>query len=246
MRQALIASRLITPPAIWGKLPAYADFVRSGMRPGESEGWRPWLAQQGDRTGAADAAVLPVAFVLVPGTLAFAPNRFVVGVIVPSCDKVGRRHALLVYQSAHSRWVERHLERDAAWHGDWLFWLARAVHRYTGATRVADMAALERTVQALWRLHAPDSRDVWRPRPLSHDHVAQRHARATEVLAQLAGPEHPADPAMRLSGVRFLPWADWPRCLFKPRPDSAFWRQDASGGFVNAAHQLSGLWGRSP
>lgn len=244
MRQALIASRLITPPAIWGKLPAYADFVRSGMRPGESEGWQPWLAQQGDRSGASDAAVLPAAFVLAPGTLAFAPRRFVVGVIAPSCDKVGRRHALLVYQSAHPRWVERHFEHDAAWPGDWLFWLARGVERHAGATRVADMAALERTVQALWRLHAPNWRDVWRPRPLAPANIMQRHTRANQVLTQLAGPAHPADPALRLNGVRFLPWADWPQRLFKPRPDSAFWQQDASGGFVNAASRLSGLWGR--
>lgn len=244
MRQALIASRLIAPPAIWGKLPAYADFVRSGMRPGESEGWQPWLAQQGDGSGALDAAMLPAAFVLAPGTLAFAPRRFVVGVIAPSCDKVGRRHALLVYQSAHPRWVERHFEHEEAWPGDWLFWLARGVDRHTGTTRVADVASLQRTVQALWRLHAPNWRDVWRPRPLSPPQTAQRHARATEVLAQLAGPAHPADAATRLNGVRFLPWADWPQRLFKPRPDSAFWQQDASGGFVNAASRLSGLWGR--
>ena len=38
MLQRLIASRLITPPAIWGKLCGHADFVRSGMRHGESEG----------------------------------------------------------------------------------------------------------------------------------------------------------------------------------------------------------------
>ncbi|HEY8331597.1 MAG TPA: TagF domain-containing protein [Pseudomonas sp.] len=246
MRQALIASCLITPPAIWGKLPAYADFVRSGMRHGESEGWRPWLAQQGDTFGASDAAVLPAAFVLTPGTLAFAPRRFVVGVIAPSCDKVGRRHALLVYQCAHPRWVERHFAHDESWPGDWLFWLARGVDRHTGAARVAEMAALERTVQALWRLHAPTWRDVWRPRPPSPAHLAQRNALAADMLAQLSGAAHRDDAATRLSGVRFLPWADWPRRLFKPRADSAFWQQDAAGGFVNAAHQLSGLWRRSP
>ena len=244
MRQALIASRLITPPAIWGKLPAYADFVRSGMRPGESEGWQPWLAQQGDGSGGPDATVLPAAFVLAPGTLAFAPRRFVVGVIAPSCDKVGRRHALLVYQSAHPRWVERHFANDADWRGGWLFCLARAVDRHTGATRVTDVTALQRTVQALWRLHAPTWRDVWRPRSPSPEHLARRDARAANLLAQLAVPAHLDDLATRLSGVRFLPWADWPQRLFKPRPDSAFWQQDASGGFVHAASRLSGLWGR--
>lgn len=243
MFQALIASRLITPPAIWGKLPGHADFVRSGMRHGESEGWQPWLAEHG---GMASTPMMtdapPAALVLPPGTLAFAPDRFVVGVITPSGDRVGRRHALLVYQLAHRRWVERHFAQHAMQSNDWLFWLARAVERHTGLARATEVNALERTVQALWKLHAPGWRTLVSRGQESSERVARRGALSEAALSQLAGPARPEDPGMRLQGVRYLPWADWPQRLFKARAENAFWQQDAAGGFVNASNRLAGLW----
>lgn len=242
MLQALIASRLITPPAIWGKLPGHADFVRSGMRHGESEGWRPWLAQHAGMASAPTMGGPPVAFVLPPGTLPFAPHRFVVGVITPSGDRVGRRHALLVYQLAHRRWVEAHFTQQAAHSSDWLFWLARAVERHTGPTRTTEVHALERAVQALWELHAPGWRALASRGQESSHRVARRNALSNAALVQLAGPARSDDPGMCLQGVRYLPWADWPQRLFKVRARSAFWQQDAAGGFVNAASRFSGLW----
>lgn len=259
MLRALIASRLVTPPAIWGKLPGHADFVRSDMRHDESEGWRPWLAQLrvAGEGGQPEGAAIPTAFVLPPGALAFAPRRFVLGVITPSADRVGRHHPLLVYHLAHPRWVERHFAAHAQQPRDWLFWLARAVARHAGPQGTADMHMLQRTVWGLWRLHAPGLTDVWDRRrasalstgPASAGDGARPKAgspsspdRVQSLLDELAGPAPADDPAAGLHGVRHLPWADWPQRLQRSRPDSAFWQQDAAGGFVNAANRLQQLW----
>lgn len=251
MLRALIASGLVTPPAIWGKLPGHADFVRSGMRHGESEGWRPWLAQLrvAGEWSQPEGGPIPTAFVLPPGMLAFAPKRFVLGVITPSADRVGRHHPLLVYHLAHPRWVESHFCAHAQQPRDWLFWLARAVARHAGPQGTPDVQVLERTVQGLWRLHAPgwpDLRRRWRlgpggdPRP--HGGRSSLPDRAQSLLDELAGPAPATDPARLCHGVRHLPWADWPECLQRSRPESAFWQQDAAGGYVNAAARLQLLW----
>lgn len=244
MFQKFIAARLITPPAIWGKLPAHADFVRSGMRHGESQGWQPWLARQAAQVGQGGA--LPAAFVLPPGELAFAPHCFVLGVITPSMDKTGRQHPLLVYQLARPRWVERYFEAQAVQSGadDWLFWLARAVARHMHAG--TDVQGLERTVQTLWRLYAPGWSALWRRGAQGFEEperAARRREQAPVLLHQMGGAASPQDPALQLRGVRYLPWVDWPQRLFKARPESAFWQQDATGGFVNATQALPALWG---
>jgi len=246
MLQRIIASGLITPPAIWGKLPAHSDFVRHGMRHGESEGWQPWLAQLGhaaplDGQGE-QSAVLPTAFVLPPGTVSFAPKRFVVGVVTPSSDGVGRRHALLVYQQAHPRWVERHFLQHVQDPRDWLFWLARAVARHTGEVTIADIQSLRRTVQELWNLHAPEWTSLW-----ANDKTRERPSSeaSAQLLDRWAGPPSPADLADKLHGVRHLPWSDWPQCLQRTHATGAFWQQDAKGRFVNAANRLQRMWGEA-
>lgn len=249
MLSALIASGLVTPPAIWGKLPGHADFVRSGMRHGESEGWRPWLAPLEAADLGGKSPSIPVAFVLPPGELAFAPRRFVLGVITPSSDRTGRRHPLLVYHLAHPRWLGGHFASHAQQPRDWLFWLARAVARHVSPPGVPDVQMLERTVWGLWRLHAPgwsDLRRRWGLGPgrdsLQRVHAPPSQDRVHALLEKLAGPALAADPARMLHGVRHLPWADWPRRLRQRRPESAFWQQDAAGGFVNAAERLQLLW----
>lgn len=246
MLDALIHTRLITPPAIWGKLPGHADFVRSEMRLGETDGWLPWLARNGGMVRRPVVAPPPAAFVLPPGTLSFAPHRFTLGVITPSCDSVGRHHALIVYQLAHPRWVLWHFARQTQRPRDWLFWLARAVDRHTGPVRAAsEVQALACTVRALWQLHAPDWRVLrasGRVAPESTDDTGRRCVLAEVALTEQAGPTYPEDAAARLRGVHCLPWADWPQRLFKARAQSAFWQQDAEGGFVNASSRFLDLW----
>jgi len=242
MLQRLVASRLITPPAIWGKLAGHADFVRSHVRHGESDGWQAWLAQQGRPGGIGPEASLPASFVLPPGTLGFARSRFVVGVIVPSTDKVGRSHALLVYQLAHLRWLRQHFGRRGPRAHDWFFWLARVVARHASLGVDADIESLERSVYRVWQLHAPGLAQLL-GRPASAAESDQRRLqRMQRVLDDLSGPAPAGDPAAQLQGVRHFPWADWPGCLYGPRGEGAFWQQDAQGGYVNAAARLPALW----
>lgn len=234
----LIASWRIPPPAIWGKLPGHADFVRSDVRHGESEAWISWLAQQ-SRNGGADAAfkavAMPVAFVLPPGTLAFARRRFVLGVIAPSIDKVGRHHPLVVYQQAHPLWVLRHFEVQRQQPLDWQFWLARAVARHTRTQGPTDIRALEVTVRALWEESCK----------MEEAFAGQRVRRMRALLDRWAGPAAADDSSAQLHGVRYLPWADWPRRLQDTHAESAFWQQDAAGRFIGAANRLQKLWGGS-
>lgn len=233
----------ITPPAIWGKLPGHADFVRSGVRHGESEAWMLWLAEQSRNAGAdatARAVAVPVAFVLPPGTLAFARRRFVLGIIAPSIDKVGRHCPLLVYQQAHARWAQGHFEAQLRQPLDWQFWLARAVARHTRAHGAAELQALEQTVKALWRAQG---RETDTP---SGGGEALHRQRMQSVLDRRAGPAPGNDPAAHLHGVRYLPWPDWPLRLQGARPESAFWQQDAEGRFIGAANRLQKLWGGAP
>lgn len=158
----------VTPPAIWGKLPTHGDYLQHAVRADEVRGWQRWLgnalpaqhhkAATGKRPGRAHKWVLlepgrykpapssiPVAFVLPAGTVAFAPDQYVVGVIANSCDRLGREHPMLVYQRANRRWLNQCLapagkgapsapDQGDATHRleqqNWLFWLARLVSRY--------------------------------------------------------------------------------------------------------------------
>lgn len=262
-----LASHFVTPPSIWGKVPGHADFVSCGMRRGEREAWERWLSSLPDRApGQREpaSAALPVAFILPPGTPGFAPRRFVVGVVTRSVDRLGRAHALIVYQLACRRWLERHLASHPAYPHDWFFWLARTVARHAGLSEAADIRALERTTHELWCLHKPTVSQLlpvaWRP--VQNPVVLVARSRA--LLDRLLGAPSLDDTAHRLAGVRFLPWADWPERVCEPRrfqraprmdgggPETglrfqgAFWQQDDSGGFVNAATRLGPLWSGSP
>lgn len=240
MLEALISHRLISPPAIWGKLPGHADFVRSGVRHGESEGWQSWLAEHA-AMGVDTAVALPTAFVLPPGSLAFARRHFVVGVVAPSKDRTGRRHPVLIYQRAHPRWVRRHFDAQANHPRDWLFWLARAVGRHAAVRAPGELRTLEWSAHALWQLHGPDWRELGRMRPGEAAPEA-KNAPSLAVLDRCIGAA-PADAStLKFVGVRHLPWADWPARLHVARAKAAFWQQDAGGGFVNASTRLADLW----
>ncbi|MGJ7578658.1 type VI secretion system-associated protein TagF [Variovorax sp. RHLX14] len=257
----VIAAHLVTQPAIWGKLPAHSDFVSSGVRIGEQDGWEAWLSAQPHRTSeyrAPASAALPAAFVLPPGALPFAPRRYVVGVVARSFDRTGRPYALLVYQLAHRRWLVRHFAKHAAYPHDWFFWLARAVARHAGLFEAADIRALERATGELWRLHSPNATQLLPPICRAEADPVALVSRSRALLDRLMGAASQDDLARRLAGVRFLPWPDWPdrlcgagsggtaRFSGARRFEGAFWQQDDAGGFVNAAVRLEALWNGSP
>lgn len=245
MLQRLLASALITPPAIWGKLPAHADFVgtRSSVR--HRAAWSEWLQAQGEAVlgddGDAEARALPTVFVLPPGALPFAPRRFVVGVVAASCDRLGRPHPLVIYHEAHPRWVARHFAQQAREPNDWFFWLARIVIRHGSLFDAADVRTLERMVNALWGLHAP----TWLELATAGGRgaLAPAPARVQALLDRMAGPVRRDDPGRRFWGVRHLPWTDWPQRLRRHPCESVFWQQDARGRYVNASDRLDTLWG---
>ncbi|MES2530190.1 MAG: type VI secretion system-associated protein TagF [Pseudomonadota bacterium] len=237
-------SQRIAPPAIWGRLPAHADFVRSGMRHGESDGWAHWIAAQGLSAVDADPrAEVPAAFVLPPGTLSFAPSHFVIGVIAPSGDRTGRRHPLLVYQPVPRKWLEAQLAATDSGVPSWLFWLARAVARHAARHAERGLPALTPTVHALWALHAPHPSRPWRRRA-DTDGIspAVRDAQSDALLCRLIGPDAPDDPAVLLPGAPRLQLPDWPHRLFRRRAESAFWQQNAAGCFTNASTRPAALW----
>ncbi len=242
MLHRFVASRLITRPAIWGKLPGHADFVRSGVRHGESDAWESWLGRQrpADREGATVA--LPAAFVLPPGALGLAGTRFVIGAIAPSKDSLGRPYALLVYQFARLRWLRLHYARGALQAQDWLFWLSRVVGRHVDAQGPASLESLAHGVHRLWRLHAPRLTLGLGGLDVAADNGEERRRQSQRLLDESCGPAPPTELASRLRGVRHFPWADWPECLYRERGEGAFWQQDAHGGYVNAAGWLPALW----
>lgn len=244
--QRLIALRQVSSPAVWGKLPGHADFVRSGVRHGESDAWRSWLMSQGEANvpGPDPLGALPTTFVLPPGTLAFAPHQFVLGVIAPSMDRVGRYHPLLVYQTARAGWVHRHFSLQAVHPRDWFYWLARVVRHHVRSG--GDAMMLERAIRAVWLVHAPTWPSGRRPGPVPESVAALLQARSQAAFDECAGTAPPADPASRLVGVRHLPWADWPNRLERRAAGSAFWQQDLSGGYVAAAFRLKDIWEKSP
>lgn len=242
---------LITAPAIWGRLPSHSDRVCSGMRIGEDEAWRNWLAMQGAvvRAGGPvlSTAALPTVFVLPPGSLSKAIQRFAVGVIVPSMDGLGRRHVLIVYQLAALRWVNRHFVLHAQYPCDWLFWLCRALSRHVASAGAADVWTLARAVDELWQIYAPacTGSGLWRRQNEASSLRSERMQAMLECLFELPVMK---DPSAYMMGARHLPWPDWPQCLQHQSVNvpSAFWQQDAHGGFVNAARRLDMLWSDTP
>lgn len=234
----------ITPPAMWGRWPGHAELVHSGVRGGEGEAWASWLVKQAPNASAGlspKAAAVPVAFVLPPGTLAFAPRRFVLGVIARSADTAGHQQPLVIYQQADARWVKKHFEAQWRQPCDWQFWLTRAVARHMLVEKPTTLADMTCTLKALWRGQKRAS--IARPTAAWTDVETVASTRLTHALLdRWAGRASEDDPAARLQGVRHLPWADWPQRLSGTCIERAFWQQDGQGRFVGAANRLEDLW----
>lgn len=243
----------ITPPAIWGKLPSGGDFVRHRTTAVEIDAWRYWLEQQtwigtdaavtevepkhqGARArpdwsemqpafGQAGEAVhhLPWSFVLPPGTLPFAACHWVVGALAASGDSVGRSYPLVIYQTANTAWLERCLDPPQGW----LFWLGQLMARHISGQSAAPGGGLGEQLDRLWNWHRLGWRSWFGTAPVQADETACRD------LIGVSKQEAEADP---IQGVKYLPWAEWPRQLWDdpPRARGWFWQQDRKGGFLDA------------
>jgi type VI secretion system protein ImpM len=264
----------ISSPAIWGKLPTHADFIQIQVKGEQAQQWQNWLAlqwQAGSRLPkrrrmsrelwlnlSAQACMeeagnaLPVAFVLAPGQLEFSGTQYVIGVMVPSSDQIGRGHPLMVYQLAQRRWLEQQWLAEQRSVRDWQFWLARLLsavvqHAWSvGAAAKSDLRGrIEASVEQLWQVFHPAKVIRWRT---AQGNVAETIDQACEpILAPWqTDPEARADVAALLSGVPHFPRSDWPAVLAHPRFQSMFWQQTVQGEYVMAETSLAALWREEP
>ncbi len=185
---------------------------------------------------------LPWCFVLPPGSLSFSAKDYVIGVWMASSDKVGRHYPLVMIQTATPRWIKQHFSTHPQQPCEWLFTVARAMakmvyadetqmDRPTGDGQPRDhLQALTTQLDQLWRTMRPGRQGLFgRSVPLFDAVQAQ----------EIIGEPHPADPILYLDGVRYLPWANWPKKLTESLPQPAFWQQDLMGRFVAAAVSLN-------
>ena len=261
----------ISSPAIWGKLPTHADFIQIQVKGEQAQQWQNWLAlqwQAGSRLPkrrrmsrelwlnlSAQACMeeagnaLPVAFVLAPGQLEFSGGQYVVGVMVPSCDQIGRSHPLMVYQLAQRRWLEQQWLVEPRAVRDWQFWLARLLsavvqHAWdAGAAARSDLRVrIETSVEQLWKEFQPS----WAMRL-----QAVRGNEVERACSAILAPwqerqEAPQDVAALLAGVPHFPRSDWPAALANPGFQSMFWQQTVQGEYVMAETSLAVLWREEP
>lgn len=256
---------MASPLSIWGKLPSHGDFLRHRATAAQAQDWQDWVsrvwsqrpeahapqrqraAMHGDpgwvalepRTVAVDLADVPVAFVMQPGAMPFAPGHCVQGVIVASSDQVGRPCPIIIFQLLAPGWL-RHTwsSRPSQAHHDLLYWLARIAARTHASEGSWD--DLTHAVDALWQQHAPNWRHLLGA-PLPAPDSLQ-----LDTLLRAYCAHDTADLAHSLRGVQRMPWANWPAQIVRSeKPVHAYWQQDMRGGYVNASENLSALWGAS-
>lgn len=254
---------LPAPLAIWGKLPSHGDFLRHRCTAEQARGWQCWVGSVWSQRPAtaqatrprravrsepgwltleprkvvADLGAVPVAFVMQPGALPFAPAHCVQGVMLASVDQVGRPCPLIIFQTLAPTWLRRSwAPQGAPSQPDMLYWLARIAARAHAAQR--DWETLVAAIDAVWQAHAPGWRHV-----LGAALPAPERAQLDAVLQRYCALEA-ADAAFGLQGVQRMPWAHWPaHILRQQQPLAAFWQQDVRGGYINAAENLPALWG---
>jgi type VI secretion system protein ImpM len=248
--------------ALWGKMPGCGDFIRRNLPYEQEKALEDWVRQRrgilslkkGEwpwphrRTMQEDAPVdsltsrllgQPWCFVLHPRSLPFAGNRYLIGVWMDSCDKVGREYPLVMMQAVTPRWVKQHFALQAEQPCEWLFNAARIIANSIYAQKgkkdqfasqeelVDPVAFLWVRLNALWLIYTPRWYNFLRNRILPP-------LQDTYRIQELVGDPKPDDPALFLDGVRFLPWADWPDCLQSSRTREYFWQQDMRGRFTHA------------
>jgi len=145
--------RLVSPIALWGKMPSRGDFIRRNLPFEQEEALERWVQQRrnvlspqedapqrkvtnGIRWTSLEATAkhstfgfpgLPWCFVLPPGSLPFAGDCYLLGVWMDSSDKVGRQHPIVMIQSAAQRWVRQYFAFHAEQPCEWLFNASRLI-----------------------------------------------------------------------------------------------------------------------
>jgi type VI secretion system protein ImpM len=222
---------VISAPSIFGKLPRYGDFIRHNASLAQVDVWRSWFEQAGAKwlaNGGAGHAVLdgrssrcalpvnleegpvlrraqPCYFVLKGSRLGFpAAGDYMIGVMVASRDRVGRRYPLVIWQSTSAHWAEQLLSAPAHWLTD----AAQLLHDHVQQCSRENFSAC---VDALWL----DYRPRW------HDRIGtsfRRLANAQRNFGELAGPS-----ALGCKSLR----ADWPQHVYGHGSLGSFWQAGA-------------------
>lgn len=246
---------LVSPPAIWGKLPSHADYVRHHVGYREDAIWQDWLLRElGERAFLAQdhrrrqprpsvpwvqldvpptkpgPGQVPISFALPSRGLHHGIEPHVIGVVARSADSRGRVHPLIVYQFCSERWLRQCFAPPSpdgqTDRPGWLHWLSRLVVRYTHGPAPSAMP-IHQAVDELWRRFAPG----W----LHGLGIARKGPSATDLdqwlqTARVPGP--PEQDAMQmLHGVRHLPWLDWPHRIWKDASEPGH------GSFAMPAHR---------
>ena len=254
---------LAGPMSIWGKLPSHGDFLRHRTSAAQARDWQDWVTRvwsqrpEGQSTSrmhgkvrgepgwvsleprkvATDLAEVPVAFVLQPGAMPFAPKHCVQGVMVSSEDQIGRHCPLIIFQQITPAWMRRSWAGPVPQsHHDLLYWLSRIAARTHASDKSWD--ELTGAVDAVWQAHAPNWKHLLgapipAPSSLQLDSLVRKYC------------EHDtSDTARGLHGVHRMPWVNWPVQIVRAEnPVQAFWQQDIRGGYVTASENLPTLWG---
>ncbi|WP_077038077.1 type VI secretion system-associated protein TagF [Pelomonas sp. KK5] len=246
LEQRLVRWRLAGPLALWGKLPGQADYVSRRASPSDvallqrwvAEQWQPptrpqprtrqrgWLALNHDADRAPDLSMTPVLFVMGAG-----PGRHLRGAVVPSQDRIGRPHPLVLFQPATRRWLQRRLPAACGSPDELLYWLARVLARWQAHSE--SIEALDRAVQALDRLQQPGFSHALLgdlPRPIAE-------AAGYRLVESLGAGQLMAD-AMELRYIAVPSKAALPAA-----PATVFWQSDASGVLLRVAGAWPELWG---
>lgn len=226
-------------PSMWGKLPAFGDFVRSRVTAPQMTEWNWWLARHPVVGGDAQLAgghAMPWSFVLAPGSLRFSGRLYVAGVMADSCDRVGRRHPFLIFLQVKSTWLQHNLTRaDNA-----LFWMARLLARHASPAVATEPLAgktnpsLRDELDWMW---SGGRFSAWRWLTRAPAVPDLTFARDCARYASGAG----IDVAKSLTGVAQMPWADWPRCL-EHSGGGWFWQQDHQSGYVSQFRLRDASW----
>lgn len=243
-----------------------AGAPRSGARRG-SRAEPGWI--QLDAPAKVELGLIPVAFILPPGTLAFSGQRHVTGILLPSHDKAGRAHPLVIYQTVHRAWLASCMGMPEL---QWWLALAQLLERWYWLQEVEDDAVADAAVlvRSNWLSLCQQVEDLAsRLRP-TWGHLWSRKQASTKPFPALfpalvpgrssqqslsdwlalglpfaadAGADL-ADWALsshRAQGVRHMPWTDWPERVWRHGPSAAFWQQDSGGGILRAANKLADI-----
>jgi type VI secretion system protein ImpM len=145
--------QLVSPVALWGKMPGRGDFLCRNLPFEHEEALEEWVGRKRGvlsppeeiqrkamkngipwnslepRAGhpVSGHAGQPWCFVLPPRSLPFAGDRHLIGVWMDSSDKVGRKYPVIMIQTAARRWIQSYFACHAERPCEWLFHAARLI-----------------------------------------------------------------------------------------------------------------------